>query len=77
MANEPEKVDIHLQEELDLDMRAWLVAKLESENGIVSAWFASDDHHHLTVHYEPEHFSHETLLDTLRLLGCPGTVLKA
>lgn len=76
MAVEPEKVDIRLRQELDLGRRAWLVAKLESENGIVSAWFDGDDHRHLTVHYEPAHFSHETLLDTLRLLGCPGDIDK-
>ena len=57
MANEPEQVEINIQEDLDVDQRAWLVAKLELEMGIVSAWFAGDDHHRLTLHYEPEHFS--------------------
>ena len=37
MANEPEQVDINIQEDLDVGQRAWLVAKLEHETGIISA----------------------------------------
>jgi len=76
MANEPEQVEITIQEDLDLNQRSWLVAKLEHETGIVSAWFAGGDHHRLTLHYEPEHFSHETLLDTIRLHGCHGEIVQ-
>jgi hypothetical protein len=75
MANEPEKIDIDIQEDLDVAQRAWLVAELEHETGIVSAWFAGGDHHRLTLHYEPEHFSHVTLLDTLKLHGFHGKIV--
>ena len=74
MANEPEQVDINIQEDLDVDQRAWLVAKLEHETGIISAWFAGGDHHRLTLYYEPEHFSLETLLDTVTLQGFHGKI---
>ena len=50
MANEPEQIEIAIREDLDLAQRAWLVAKLEHETGIVSAWFAGEDHHRLTMH---------------------------
>ena len=74
MANEPEQVEVSIQEDLDVDQRAWLVAKLEHETGIISAWFAGGDHHRLTLHYAPEHFSYETLLDTIKLQGFHGKI---
>jgi hypothetical protein len=77
MANEPELIEIDILEDLDVAQRTWLVAKLEHETGIVSAWFAESNHHRLTLHYEPEHFSHETLLDTIKLQGFHGEVVQA
>ena len=74
MADEPEQVEINIQEDLDVDQRTWLVAKLEHETGVVSAWFSGGDHHRLTLHYEPEHFSHEILLDTIKLHGFHGKI---
>ena len=74
MANEPEQVEVSIQEDLNVDQRAWLVAKLEHETGIISAWFAGGDHHRLTLHYEPEHFSLKTLLDTIKLQGFHGKI---
>jgi hypothetical protein len=74
MANEPEQVEVSIQEDMDVDQRAWLVAKLKQEKGIVSAWFAEGNHHRLTLHFEPEHFSHETLLDTIKLQGFHGKI---
>ncbi|MGD8593226.1 MAG: hypothetical protein PVF82_10370 [Gammaproteobacteria bacterium] len=76
MANEPEQLEIDIREDLDVSQRASLVAKLEHETGIVSAWFAGGDHHRLTIHFEPEHFSHETLLDTIKLHGFHGKIVE-
>jgi hypothetical protein len=70
MANEPAEILIDMREDLDVAQRALLVAKPENETGIVNAWFAGGYHHCLIIHYAPEHFSHETLLDTIRLQGC-------
>jgi len=76
MANEPEQVEIDINEDLDVAQRAWLVAELEHQTGIVSAWFAEGNHHRITLHYEPEHFSHETLLDTIKLHGFRGEIAR-
>jgi hypothetical protein len=51
-----------------------LLAKLKHETGIISAWFAGGDHHRLTLHYEPEPFSYETLLDTIKLQDFHGKI---
>lgn len=67
-----EKVEIYIREDMDIARRGWLVMKLEHEQGIVGAWFADGDHHRLTIHYEREHFSHLTLLDTIKQLGFHG-----
>ena len=75
MANEPAELVIDIREDLDVEQRAFLVARLENESGIVNAWFAGEDHHCLTIHYEPEHFSHETLLDTIRRQGFHGRIV--
>jgi len=66
MSNEQERVEIYIQEDMDVSQRVWLIAKLEAERGIIGAWFEGGDHHRLTVHFEPEHFSHVTLLDTIK-----------
>jgi cyanophycinase-like exopeptidase len=76
MANEPEQLEIDIREDLEVGQRATLVAKLEQETGVVSAWFAGGDHHRLTIHFEPEHFSHETLLDTIELHGFHGKIVE-
>lgn len=77
MANEPERLEIDLREDLDVAQRAWLVMKLEHEIGVINAWFEEGNHHRLTLHYEPEHFSHATLLDTIRLHGFHGEIVEA
>jgi len=59
---------------MDVSQRSELVAKLELERGIISAWFEGGDHHRLTVHYERNHFSHVTLLDTIKELGFHGDI---
>ena len=74
MSNEQEKVEVYIQEDVDESQRSWLVAKLEHERGIISAWFEGGDHHRLTVHYERNHFSHVTLLDTIKELGFHGDI---
>jgi hypothetical protein len=74
MSNEQERVEIYIQEDMDVSRRAWLVAKLEDERGIVGAWFEGGDHHRLTVHFERNHFSRLTLLDTIKLHGFHGGI---
>ena len=71
-----EKLEVYILEDMDVTQRGWLVMKLEHEQGIVGAWFAGGDQHRLTVHYEREHFSHLTLLDTIRHLGFHGELLQ-
>ncbi len=75
MSNEQEQVEIYIQEELNVSQRSWLVAKLEHERGIISAWFVGGDHHRLTVHYERNYFSHVTLLDTIKRQGFHGKIV--
>lgn len=77
MVNEQEKVKIHIREDMDVSQRTWLVAKLEQERGVVGAWFEGNDHHCLTVDYERNHFSHATLLDTIKLNGFHGEIVGA
>ncbi|MFP3874512.1 MAG: hypothetical protein ACLFQT_09795 [Thiohalophilus sp.] len=72
-----EKVEVYIREDMDVARRGWLVMKLEHEQGIVSAWFADGNHHHLTVHYEREHFSHLTLLDAIKQLGFHGELFQS
>jgi hypothetical protein len=74
MASEKEQVEIYIQEGMDVSQRSWLVAKLEHERGIIGAWFQGEDHHRLTVQYEREHFSHVTLLDTIKEHGFHGEI---
>jgi cyanophycinase-like exopeptidase len=74
MSNETEKVEIFIKEDLEASRRSDLVARLEQENGIVSAWFEGGDHHRLTIHYEHDHFSHLTLLDTIKEHGFHGKI---
>ncbi len=75
MSNEKERVEIYIQEDMNVSQRSWLVAKLEHERGIINAWFEGGDHHRLTVHYERNHFSHVTLLDTIRGHGFHGEIV--
>ena len=44
MSNEQERVEIYIQEDMDVSQRTWLVAKLEHERGIIGAWFEGGDH---------------------------------
>jgi len=74
MSNERERVEIYIQEDMDVSQRSWLVAKLEHEMGIIGAWFEDGDHHRLIVQYESEHFSHVTLLDTIKEHGFHGKI---
>ena len=69
------KVIILVGTSLDSTQRSLLGAKLEEEKGILSAWFQGDDPHRLTISYEQEHFSHETLLDLLEEQGAHGQIL--
>lgn len=75
MSNREERVEINIQEDMDVSQRTWLVAKLEHERGIVGAWFEGGDHHRLTVHYDRNHFSHVTLLDTIKEYGFNGEIV--
>jgi len=75
MSNEEERVDINIQQDMDASQRSWLGAKLEHERGIVSAWFEGGDHHHLILHYDVNHCSHITLLDTIKRLGFHGEIV--
>ena len=77
MSNKQEPVEIFIQEDMDVSKRSFLVAKLEHESGIVSAWFVEGNHHRLTVQYEREHFSHITLLDSIKELGFYGEVVSS
>ena len=77
MPNKQEQVEINIQEDMDVSQRSWLMAKLEHERGIIGAWFKGGDHHRLTVHYEYEHFSHVTLLDTIKGHGFHGKIVGA
>jgi hypothetical protein len=69
------KVVIHVEEALEATQRSLLGAKLEEEKGILSAWFQGNGPHRLTIGYDQEHFSHQTLLDTLGELGFHGRIL--
>ena len=77
MSDEQEQVEIYIQENMDVPQRAELEMKLEHERGIVRAWFEEGAHHHLCVIFEPEHFSHGTLLNTIEGLGFHGEVVGA
>ena len=75
MSNGQEQVEIYIHKDMDVSRRSWLVAKLEQEQGIIGAWFEDGNHHRLTVHYERDHFSHITLLDTIKLEGFQGEIV--
>jgi len=77
MSNIEERVEINIQEDMDVSQRSWLITKIEHEKGIVSAWFEDGDHHHLTVHYDINHFSHVTLLDLIKRLGFHGETVSS
>lgn len=77
MSNEQERVEIHIEEDINLSQRTWLVAKLEHESGIIGAWFEGGNHHRLTVRYERDRFSHITLLDTIREHGFQGEIVSS
>ena len=76
MSKEQEQAEIYIQQDLDVSQRSWLVAKLEHKRGIISAWFKGGDHHRLTVHYDHGHFSHVTLLDTIKEHGFHGEIVS-
>jgi hypothetical protein len=77
MSNKQERVEIYIQEDMDVSQRSWLVAKLGHKRGIICAWFEGGDHHSLTVDYERDHFSHITLLDAIKLQGFHGEIVGA
>ena len=70
-------VQIDIQEDMDVEQRSWLVAKLEDETGIIGAWFDNQNHHRLVVHYERDHFSHLTSLDWIKQHGFHGQIAGA
>jgi hypothetical protein len=73
MSSKQQQID--LAETLDVDQRSWLVAKLEDERGMISAWFDDENHHRLIVRYEREHFSDLTLLDAIKEHGFHGKIV--
>jgi hypothetical protein len=75
MSNEQDRVEVYIQEDMDVSQRSWLVARLEHERGIIGAWFEGGNHHRLTVDYERDHFSHLTLLDTIKAYGFHGEIV--
>ena len=72
-----QQVQIDIQEDMDVEQRSWLVAKLEDETGIIGAWFDNQNHRRLVVHYERDHFSHLTLLDWIKQQGFHGEIAGA
>jgi hypothetical protein len=74
VANEAEQVEINIREGLLPDQRAWVVARLKQETGMVCAWFPERNHRRIALHDEPEHFRHQTLPDYFELLGFPGKI---
>ena len=77
MSMQQEHVEIHIDADLDSTQRSLLEAKLEEESGIIGAWFEGVDHHRFTVHYEKKHFSHATLLDTIKEFGFHGRIIRS
>jgi len=77
MSNQQERVEIDIQEDINLSQRTWLVAKLDHESGIIGTWFEGGNHHRLTVRYERDHFSHITLLATIREHGFHGKIVSS
>lgn len=75
MSNKQEQVEIYIREDMDASQRSWLVTKLEDERGIISACFKGIDHHRLTVHLERDHFTHITLLNTIKLEGFNAEII--
>ncbi|KAA3622257.1 MAG: hypothetical protein DWQ08_13055 [Proteobacteria bacterium] len=63
------RADFHFAETMNVRRRPHLVFKLEREKGVSSAWFDSDDPARLVVFYDPEWFSHVTLLDAMQEFG--------
>lgn len=76
MTNEQERAEIYIQEDMNVSQRSLLVAHLEHERGIISAWFEGGNHHRLTVHYEHIHFSHVTLIDTIKRHGFHSEIIE-
>jgi hypothetical protein len=77
MSTQQEQIEIYIDEELDATQRSVLVAQLEEERGIISAWFEGGDHHRLRVRYEQENFSQATLLDTIKDFGFRGRIIRS
>jgi hypothetical protein len=74
MANQHAQVVVRIEQAMDVDRRSWLEAKLDHEIGIQAAWFDKDDAHRLIIRYNPERFSHLTLLDILDGHGFRGRI---
>jgi hypothetical protein len=74
MPTKNNQVDIYIEQDMEVNQRASLVNKLEYEKGIISAWFEDGNHHRITIQYDPNHFSHTTLIDTLKEHGYRGQV---
>jgi len=77
MSTQQEQVEIYIDENMDSTQRSVLVAELEEERGIISAWFGGGDHHHLSVRYEQIHFSQATLLDNIKDFGFHGRIIRS
>lgn len=75
MSGTEEKVEIYIQEDMDVAKRSCLLSALEHEKGIVSVWFAHGNDHCLTVHFKHKHCSHITLIDTINEHGYHGKII--
>ena len=58
-----QRMNLHIDEDIDLERRQEIVALLEWEPGIQRAWFEHDDPHRLYVECDTTHFSETTLVD--------------
>lgn len=58
-----QRMNLHIDEDIDLERRQEIVALLEWEPGVSQARFEHDDPHHLVVVCDPAYFSAATLVD--------------
>jgi hypothetical protein len=77
MSSKQECVEIHIEEDMNVAKCAALVAKLEHQRGISKALFDDENYHRLTIHYDSDHFSLQTLMNLIHLHGYHGKVLNA
>ncbi len=76
MSVNTKRVSVRIPETLDHSHREDLAVRLEHQPGIKLALLEPDDPHGLTVEYEPEHFSEDTLLDFITLHGVHAKIVS-